>query len=105
MTTVNQNKNMEDRNYKSEIELAERNAQLKAADSAAVRSEICAALDARGIEPHGDLVALLNPYVSMLCAGDDPRHVGPVLDALRHHQPALTAFFNPQPQTQTQSKP
>ena len=96
---------MEDRNYRTEIELIERNAQLAAAESAAVQAEICAALDARGIEPHGDLLSLLYPYIVMLCAGDDPRHIGPVLDALRFHQPVLTAFFAPQPTTKTQSKP
>ena len=103
--TANQNQNMEERNYRSEIERIEIDARLKAAEAAAVRAEICAGLIERGIEPHGDLIALLNPYVSMLCAGDNPRHVGPVLDALRFHQPVLTAFFAPQTTTQTKSKP
>ena len=93
------------RNYRSEIERIEIDARLKAAEAAAVRSEIVAELDARGIEPHGDLLSLLYPYIVMLCAGDDPRHIGPILDALRFHQPVLTAFFNPQPQPTTKSKP
>ena len=92
------------RNYKTEIERIEIDARLKVAEAAAVRAEICAELDKRGIEPHGDLVALLNPYISMLCAGDNPRHVGAILDALRYHQPVLTAFFSPHPQPQPTTK-
>ena len=89
---------MEERNYKTEIESAELDARTSAAEAAAVRSEIVAELESRGIEPHGDLIGLLHPYILILCSGDDPRHIGPILDALRFHQPALTAFFNPQPQ-------
>ena len=97
---------MDERNYKTEIESAELNAQLKAVEAAAVRVEICTELIERGIEPHGDLLSLLHPYIVMLCNGDDPRHVGPIIDALRYHQPVLTAFFSPQSQTtQTQSNP
>ena len=90
------------RNYRTEIERIELDARTSAAESAAVRSELCTELEKRGIEPHGDLIGLLHPYIVMLCKGDNPRHVGPVLDALRFHQPVLTAFFAPQPNTQTQ---
>ena len=103
--TANQNQNMEERNYRSEIERIEIDARLKAAEAAAVRAEICAELEVRDIEPHGDLVGLLHPYILILCGGDNPRHVGPILDALRFHQPVLTAFFAPQTTTQTKSKP
>ena len=91
------------RNYKTEIERIELDAKTSAAESAAVRAEIVAELESRGIEPHGDLISLLHPYILILCSGDNPRHVGPILDALRFHQPVLRAFFCPS-STQNQNQ-
>ena len=82
---------MDERNYKTEIELIERDARLAAATNAAIDIEIYAQIDAMSISR--DVVSVISPYLRQQAEGQTA-YIRPLINSLRCQKP-LRDFFCP----------